>query len=334
VLSDVIYTAFLSRLYQRNLYKKAVRFNIQKEDLKEKKDSLDSGKISHVIKGVKMYGMCRPEVINEAVNKFSKDKKISTVLFYSVALNLFRHFPKTLQEIKDDIKIWNKFKERWQSSPEFNELFNKRTYEKVKKIFKDEEYDLIIDLKNHPDIEKFQKALMPYIKKNDLIGFFEEVFKDCLKKESVRIDNKSRRVGSNIIRLINLPELEIHNKDTYQTNHQKQKAFHQIITSHLNKKDSTWMSLIVCSQILEDKRYVEKASSGNIPKDCKLHGVIIAGKRAREGSCQYLIRNSWGDTCNGPWECLKGENNKALGIWVDSKSILPVSENIFHWKSP
>ncbi len=69
------------------------------------------------------------------------------------------------------------------------------------------------------------------------------------------------------------------------------------------------LGLSFCSRVIRDPSYVGISGSGasraivpaknNGGKDCGPHAVLISGIRNQGGSCQYLIRNSWGSSFGG-----------------------------------
>lgn len=78
--------------------------------------------------------------------------------------------------------------------------------------------------------------------------------------------------------------------------------------------------IVYCSNILKNP-----GSSGpiekNYVKDCSLgdaHASIVVDRRpGKNGACEYLVRNTWGTSCNGyVWECHKGQ------IWLPENELL------------
>ena len=71
-----------------------------------------------------------------------------------------------------------------------------------------------------------------------------------------------------------------------------------------------------CSRVLQDKSY--RGFPQATPQgDCGMHASVIIGrKRDAKGSCQYLIRNSWGvNTVKYDWKTDQGD------IWVDMEAL-------------
>ena len=67
----------------------------------------------------------------------------------------------------------------------------------------------------------------------------------------------------------------------------------------------------ICSKFLSRKNYKGVATNGEHDSDCGDHAVVIIGKRAQGGICQYLIRNSWGSNFTYDWPSSDGD------VWVD-----------------
>jgi hypothetical protein len=78
-----------------------------------------------------------------------------------------------------------------------------------------------------------------------------------------------------------------------------------------------------CSALLESgpewKKNLSQTEDFFRAPDCRFHASIVVGKRQKNGSCQFLIRNSWGTDCGAyakNWECEKGQ------IWIDADALL------------
>ena len=80
-------------------------------------------------------------------------------------------------------------------------------------------------------------------------------------------------------------------------------------------------------------------------KRCGRHASVITGSRKYKGQCQYLLKNSWGDTSykdhpncicqrnNGSYfDCKRGDgNHNRVGCWVDSKKLTPNLFKLTHF---
>ncbi|MDC0255956.1 hypothetical protein OAK75_13740 [Bacteriovoracales bacterium] len=161
-------------------------------------------------------------------------------------------------------------------------------------------------------LKKIQKVMKPYTSGGNYMGFLKDVFKGCFGKEniylkSLKMPYPKRVWGGNISKV-------------YWT-----------IRKLLEKKDNPQpVGIGYCSRILTKKgfRGVNVASdTGEVqPRmGCRGHASIIVGQRERGGTCQFLIRNTWGNDCHvykpAGWECKKDKNGKAAGVWVDAKEL-------------
>ena len=147
-----------------------------------------------------------------------------------------------------------------------------------------------------------------FIENNDYIGFLDNVFKDCNKKE-------------NIIKF-NLPK-PTHLK--FKRNNSI-KDILKIINNELSKSDSTGLGISYCSAVLRKGGKEFKLSKYDPrSRGCGNHASIIIGQRMRAGRCQILLRNTWGFTgCskyNSKWECQLDKEGKENGVWVDGMKL-------------
>jgi hypothetical protein len=97
------------------------------------------------------------------------------------------------------------------------------------------------------------------------------------------------------------------------------------INDHLdNATPKLPIPISFCSEVLySGNSYHSKNADQVIRSDCGAHAVLIIGRRKNPttGTCQYLLRNSWGTSCNNPFstdvECEQGKGN----IWIDANSL-------------
>ena len=89
----------------------------------------------------------------------------------------------------------------------------------------------------------------------------------------------------------------------------------QKIDQGLSKGNPVGIS--ICSNFLTRKNYSgANSNTYQVNSDCNMHSVAIIGKRDRSGSCEYLIRNSWGANYRYDWPTSSGD------IWVNQYSLL------------
>lgn len=102
-----------------------------------------------------------------------------------------------------------------------------------------------------------------------------------------------------------------------------------------------------CSTVLKDPSYrfskglfsfMDSYGLRALPDDCGGHATLITAQKVRHGSCQYLIRNSWGADWNPKGvscacydkrekyyeDCSQVRNVKEyVGCWYEAKNLLP-----------
>ena len=94
----------------------------------------------------------------------------------------------------------------------------------------------------------------------------------------------------------------------------------QDIGSHLKKENAQPIMISYCGNVLEKGR--KYRGLGNTILDpiktfsCGYHASAIIGIREKDKITQFLLRNSWGESCFGysrDWECDKGN------LWLDAE---------------
>jgi hypothetical protein len=75
------------------------------------------------------------------------------------------------------------------------------------------------------------------------------------------------------------------------------------------------VGMIICADVIEKGSH---APDKNV--SCGYHAVVVIGRRKNPttGKCDFLVRNSWGTSCNGvspEWQCDGGN------IWMDSTAL-------------
>lgn len=171
-----------------------------------------------------------------------------------------------------------------------------------------------------------QDSLKAVLQKKDFFSLaptevLSKMFKDCAAKP------------------VNVPELEAYSFGD-------DKAMKDQLDKALAKKLPAQVDL--CSGFFEDPSFrglrgwsppLFRSSNGNSKKGCGAHAVVVTGRLNINGSCHYLIRNSWGSywkpegatacacktrsgaykqICNDPKEVAE-----YVGCWFDQKTMLP-----------
>lgn len=104
------------------------------------------------------------------------------------------------------------------------------------------------------------------------------------------------------------------------------------ISGLLNQPNAQPLAIKYCSAVLRKGSSYEgnplnfPLGMGKEAKDCGLHESLIIGERKspKTGHCQYLVRNTWGVSCNQgyakEWDCESGS------IWIDQDAL---TKNIY-----
>lgn len=119
-----------------------------------------------------------------------------------------------------------------------------------------------------------------------------------------------------INRTVNLPATETITPD--------QQKLEEIVKEKFSQKNPQPMGISYCSRVLLHG----KSTNPNQP--CEDHASLVIGKRTSpEGTCQVLIRNSWGSGCapySPDWECDQGN------IWVETDVFSQNLQSVVLWK--
>ncbi|MFG1494472.1 hypothetical protein [Halobacteriovorax sp. ZH4_bin.1] len=104
----------------------------------------------------------------------------------------------------------------------------------------------------------------------------------------------------------------------------------QNISSSLESGNQLPVIVDICAEVLTEKEKSFKRSLPAMNGSCSNHSVLVIGQRkAKDNSCQYLVRNSWGDYKNydPAWEV-----DKKGQIWVDAKTLSSSVLKVIHAK--
>jgi hypothetical protein len=290
-LPNGVYTGLLSRMYQQENKKK---FN---------KTTLDLGNTSNAINGIRKYGMCKDNVIQSSIEKFAKKKDINLNAFYEFTKAYILPYNERLPREKFWWKLtfWkSKEKRMTEGRAKAKERATKEAAKKMSS-YKDR-----LGMVDQMDIEKIREAMEPYIDNHDYVGFFKEVFSDCLKKENIYL--KSQK----------LPPL-------YWIKNNNKKRTAKRIVELLDRKNPTWLGMSYDAGILRNQNHRYEKST---------HVSLIVGKRVRENRCQFLVRNSWGNYCryDKAWECKKDRSGRETGLWMDAEKLVSNIQGVYYWK--
>ena len=151
-----------------------------------------------------------------------------------------------------------------------------------------------------------------------------------------------------------LPTVEKYKSNTYKDQFKAMNIFHSVINNRLNQKSAQPIGISYCRSVLANKDAEGVSTSGELNtstcKEGSIHASVIVGRRLlkyKDGDkigtiCQYLVRDSFGSSCNGynddpealpskpgadkPKTCEKGQ------IWVDENVLLRNTAEVFHLK--
>lgn len=118
---------------------------------------------------------------------------------------------------------------------------------------------------------------------------------------------------------VNLPKALRYNFRTLNTDD----SYAGFIQKKLREADSP-ISIAYCANIWKDPSYQgisynQKGERDVLKKNCQYHESLIVGQKEIGGSCNFLIRNTWGtnwSAYNRKWNCLC--RNKVTGEFLDN----------------
>jgi len=273
----------------------------QESKKKYDKSTLDQGSISINISGIRKYGMCKDTVIKRSLEKFAKKKHINLNAFYEFTKSYILPYNERLPREKFWWKLtfWKSKEKRMTEGR--SRAKERATREAAKKMSNYNDRHGLVD---QMDIIKIREVMEPYVDNHDYVGFFKEVFSDCFKKENIYLKSKK------------LPPLYWIKNTNYQRTTKR-------IVGLLDRKNPTWLGMSYDAGILRNKNHKYKKST---------HVSLIVGKRVREGKCQFLVRNSWGNYCKYDWECKKDRSGREQGLWMDADRLVPNIRGVYYWK--
>lgn len=268
-LSDAIYGGLLTRMIS---YREI--------------DDLQGGNTYKVLSGIRRYGMCRPDVIQNSLKEFALKLNIDSREFYEAILNYVTRK-----------RSWSNFDGFWDAFQ--NKLVNAarggviRLFKK-RKVYSKANFKLIYE------------KLKPYIDKGNLTAFYMDVFKDCPKKGNYYLNSKKLPYPRQM-------RIEgAHNEGIKD-------KFYSKLHSLLDEKKV--IGIDYCANVLSFKNSKNFKKNNQVKNGCMRHASLIVGRRVHEGNCQLLVRNSWGTNCRYPWECLKNAKGEEMGVWVNEKAM-------------
>tara|TARA_B100000029_G_scaffold128756_1_gene122281 strand:- start:120 stop:1232 length:1113 start_codon:yes stop_codon:yes gene_type:complete len=257
--------------------------------------NIERGLIEDVINAVRKGGMCRIDIVNQGLNTMAKKYDIPPETLVS-----FTH--QLLQEYNEQTNF-------------FQRLSNKSPQKFVKKYLQ-RKFKCSGPPYQGICVRHFEvfSQFYPLFKKNNYISFLDEAFKDCYKPNG-------KYPWAN-----NLPRPK-----KYKTT--SAKKFQKKLIELLTRPNPQPIAVGYCSKFLRRKNYIGKNRIGFTDPDCGPHASIVIGMRERNQKCEFMIRNSWGNSCKDyVWDCeyTRGRaRSEGHGIWVDgiafTKNILNIT---------
>lgn len=314
-LSNAVMAGLLSRAYQMKVQRQVAKV-----------ETLAGGFSANVVEALKYYGMCSPETINNSLAKFYKDKgSVDPQKFYFLTLYFITYDgPGGLKN-----KVQAKSQFRKSISKKEAEEAAAETFKSIKKSKMDK---WLSGMENDVEMEAITDALMPYLMNEDYVAFLQDVFADCMKDPNKEFykgipptrhcdmdDLKDpRKVYDIISGELDRPRIKIASQG---------KGFPQVGISK-NESGSTGLGISYCAKVVRNRNFkgLKKDRTGFTTDNCGNHASIIVGKRARGGRCQFLVRNTWGNSCGYDWECEKNQQGQEEGFWVDAEALV---DNIY-----
>lgn len=257
-------------------------------DLKE--TTLTGGTVGMALKAIKKYGMCRDDIVQKSMKKFTKKHDLDQRKFLEIISKFFLLYPK----FEDKLTRFGL----------------EKLWKYMKNIFKNEEGKIDKNI----DYGKIYKELVPHITNGTMVSFLGSVLKECQKKTSIYLNSK--KIPNFKTVYLRGPSFDIVKKDFSMSLNMKKAQ--PIAISYCSKmlRDKNYKGTVV---------HPDKSFGGQkVPKskDCGPHASVIIGKKKIEGKCNYLIRNTWGSGCDQyDWKCKMNAYGEAVGIWVPEDAL-------------
>jgi hypothetical protein len=283
ILSDPIYAALLTK---KDLLKSPQKYARQL--------NLEGGRMNEVLEGIRKFGMCRTEVIQGIINKYTQGlaPTMDSNTFYRILQEMLPIYPDSLTlSTREDLK---RFMVQWN-----NVVVTKLSKELPLK-----------EISSIDQIPLLWQSLTPKGQNRNLTMIINNIFRPCE-------DPKNRFVGAK-----NLPLLGI-----YQENGPS-KMTGEILRRLLNRQNPTPIALTYCANVLYfpahvgmGKRTINDPYESCLANDTHA-SAIIGKKRGAKGECHFLLKNSHGTACPNYWECKYNSKKEATAIWVSEQSLV------------
>lgn len=290
-LSSPLYAALLTRQFKESRF-------YQREDI-------EGGNIDVALNSIRHFGMCRSDIIQDALNKYA-DKKAKE---YKVDQ---RELLEMIYLISTEIEDPNRIMRMSDKQITKNYISKMGFYHGR-------------DLNDSGNLPKiFKLVAKSKLKGGGVSNLLDGLFQKCKLPTSIYLGTK---------KIPNPKEIKLRKGN--------KKAVQNHIRQLLNKRDAEPLGVGYCSTFLKDKNYrgtkvhENPGYGGQIvtrdTKSCGGHASIIMGKKEIGGKCHYLIRNSWGTKCDKyDWTCRYNAKKEAVGIYVSEDALFRNVTN-FHY---
>lgn len=258
---------------------------------------LDVGFGKSTIDAIRKNGMCREDIIQKSIAQFAKKFSLPPNIVIEVLHGVYADW----HEKKGSLKFYQKWRPQYTE-----ELVDAYTPYRCKKRPK---------TASCKGSKEFINLIIKNFQKGKSMEIYDNIFSLCNKPKSIILPTKR------------LPPVETH---TWKS----QNYYKRKIIERLDKKNAQPVIISYCADILyNDKHDGLLRTNSPRPGKCSQHLSLIAGKRTRNGKCQFFLKNTWGENCNwdysDKWECAtgRGSNNRSVfGMWLDADDL---TRNVF-----
>jgi hypothetical protein len=343
-LSSAVWIAFAHKYKNLKILKKF--FNNMTHPRRvfgvSQKEELGYSDINIALSDIRSVGICDIDILQKSISKFRTSDKITEDEFLYLFNLVFQELAEKLNK--------NPRLEEEEKKLIFEKALNKLILERKSDILDSEDEkktvhnlnqlrvspELYCDSTANPSAEALQlykqvMSMFSYDKKNKQLDLLaESVFIDCFKEGAIK--------------KVEIPKTQ-HIGEFYASNEKILNA----IDNSLDEKKSP-AALGYCAKLLSapDQQSPVKMNSGLSPrvakfvkkeniKNCSPHYSLVVGRRKKENTCQYMIRNSYGSHFwNETLDCLCEKDGKqfecnykthgdqdlkVLGCWINGQNL-------------
>jgi hypothetical protein len=258
---------------------------------------LDIGIGSGAIDAIRKEGMCREDVVQESISQFAKKFSLPSRSVIEVLHGAYSHWYTKKKSLK--------FYQSWK--PEYTK--------EITNAWSPYWCKMTPSNATCKGVNKFIDFIINKFRQGKYMEIYDEIFSLCKKPESIILPTKK------------IPPAKAY---TWKS----QNFYKKKIIERLDRKKPQPLIISYCADILYDDKH-DGLLKINAPKPgkCMQHLSIIAGKRTRNGKCQFFLKNTWGENCDSEysdkWKCAtgKGFNKRSIfGMWLDADDL---SRNIY-----